>query len=511
MSFSCSECGAEINNSEAKFCSECGTDLKDIISGDTKKSKINIFELGEKLEEAVELVFQSQGFDTKRRQRLKGKSGTINEIDVVAKKGKQTVAVECKNLSTPVGQNLMRDFCFKLGELNIKKGYFASNTDFTSGARKIAQHFNVTMWTKENLQEKYWSISIGRSLTKEKIDVKNALPLNIGYEGAVLLDLENSEKVKIVDSYLTFHPYYIIDYGFKAKWNDPTRNIHKFNDEGTVYIDAISGNILNIQKVSKKLSNIISSSNDKNVITEVIEELRNNKNASTYTVLPDPFQVNVKQPEIQNRFTKKLALDWIIDKNTHKILYKPKSSDSLLDTRSVTFTPKSNQVMIKKITFLNVPKWSVTFDSFGIEYSRELFAFSGVVIEDGIEYCPRHFTLGSLKFFSKQNIAVCEICGQALCNEHVSECPVCGKWVCQECGISCEVCGNYFCSDHITHECAICENLVCDSCYSTCTICNAVIGNHHVIECESCGSIVCPNCSESKGLIRKKHYCINCS
>ena len=39
----------------------------------------------------------------------------------------------------------------KLDELNIRKGYFATNSDYTSGARPFAEQRNITLWNRENL------------------------------------------------------------------------------------------------------------------------------------------------------------------------------------------------------------------------------------------------------------------------------------------------------------------------------------------------------------------------
>ena len=143
----CPECGTPLPSQDHKFCPECGFKLDGISQIDEKKDeKLDttkktpfIYDLGERFEQVVEAIFQGRGFKTIRRQRLKGKSGTINEIDVLAQKGPQKIAVECKNLSSPVGQSLVRDFIQKLEELDISKGYFASNSELTSGASRLAE------------------------------------------------------------------------------------------------------------------------------------------------------------------------------------------------------------------------------------------------------------------------------------------------------------------------------------------------------------------------------------
>ena len=90
----------------------------------------------------------------------------------------------------PVGQSLIRDFKGKLDELDIKKGYFASNTELTKGASQYAEQHNITVWTQDNLQEKYWSMLIGRGISNITKKIKNALPINVNYTDATELKFE---------------------------------------------------------------------------------------------------------------------------------------------------------------------------------------------------------------------------------------------------------------------------------------------------------------------------------
>jgi len=512
---SCPECG-NVLPSSAKFCPECGHKLTRFLKYKAEKKdavhtrELNISELGEKLEEAVEMIFQARGFKTFRRRRLKGKSGTINEIDVLAKKGDKVIAVECKNLATAIGQDHVRNFCFKLNELNIKKGYFASNSEFTSGARQLAQQRNITLWTRENLMEMIYAVTIGRYKLGQKIQFKRALPCKVDFDLAIQLNLENKEKVNILESELVYHPYFSVEYLYKAIYHDPSRKVHKFSDEGTVFIDAIDGKVVNFKGVTSKILAKVFLKREETVRSEVLNELRFYEKATNYSVVVNNnFQINKMEPEITVRFAKKLALDFIIQKNTKSVSYSPKTG-SLLETKWVTFKPKRKQVMIKKIVFFYVPKWNITFSCKDIDYSRKMFAYSGNLIEDTIAFCPEHFSLGNIQLISKRSIAVCEVCGKALCEDHVKKCPVCGKWLCYKHGVKCNVCGNLFCSEHAATICEICGNIICDSCATQCPICNKTYGKPHEVTCDDCGAIVCSSCIVTEGLLRRKHYCIKC-
>jgi hypothetical protein len=45
----------------------------------------------------VEQILKNKGFSTERRMKLRGQSGTLHEIDVLAKRENDVLAVECKN------------------------------------------------------------------------------------------------------------------------------------------------------------------------------------------------------------------------------------------------------------------------------------------------------------------------------------------------------------------------------------------------------------------------------
>jgi hypothetical protein len=515
----CPYCGNKITFS-AKFCPECGYDLQQMSKKEIKqeqtKNSVNIYELGEKFEQVVENIFQAKGYITTRRKRLRGKSGSINEIDVLAEKGGQTIAVECKNLSSDIGQEHIRNFWAKLNELNIRKGYFATYSDYTSGARLYAQPRNITLWNRENVMESFLALSIGRFEQGHRIQLKNALPLNLDYHVATKVNLKNVKDIEVRDHpELIYHPYYSIAYSFKATYRDPTKKSHKFSDNGTLFLDAIDGRVLNYKGFTSKVISKIRmpfTKGDEKPRTKLLNELSRYQKATNYDVsVTNDFHVNKMEPEIPSRFATKLAVDFISDKNSKNITYRPKSSKSMLDTiKVVKFIPQKNQIMIKKTSFFYVPKWSITFASKDIEYSRQLFAFSGTVVEDTIAYCPEHFEIGGLKFHTKNSVAVCEICGQALCEDHVKQCPVCGKWLCYDHGVECEGCRNLFCLEHISHTCAICSKPLCDTCTTQCPICNRLYSRTHEVMCEKCERFVCSSCIVTEGFLRKKHYCKNC-
>jgi len=492
---------------------ECGAQLEfEEVESEPDSSVSNnsyIYDLGEKMEEAVEQIFTAKGYNTKRRQRIKGKSDTINEIDIIAHKKRIKIAIECKNYSTPIGQSQIRDFKSKLEEIKINNGYFVSNSDFTSGATKYAQQHNITLWSKEDVMEEHWNINIGRAKTGQEFQIKNALPLRINYHEATKLELENPQHIQIESSSLYFKPYFVIEYQFKAKYSDPTRTKHEFTDQGQILIDALDGTILNKYNMLGRLKQLISNS-DEEIEYQVKNELEHFDKTENYRITADPFTVNIMEPNIQTRFVKKLAVDFITEKNTKQIPYTPKSAETVFETKIATYVPKRKDILIKKVNFLYVPKWKIQFQSLNHNYTREMYGYTGNKIEDTIEYCPEHTSLGNIRIVSKKNQVVCEVCGKALCSEHISQCPVCGKWICLECGVTCSNCSKIYCSDHINHECEIEHKPICNDCSRVCPICGKTYASKYEVKCDECGTLVCKNCTQTKGLLRRKRLCSNC-
>jgi DNA-directed RNA polymerase subunit M/transcription elongation factor TFIIS len=117
----CSECGSELLVGPTKFCHNCGTNLWYTIN-DSERREIeqpNIYSLGVKLEQMVEQILKTRGFSTERRLKLTGESGATHEIDVLAKRETDVLAVECKNYceARTVGIKEPRDFQSKIQDL----------------------------------------------------------------------------------------------------------------------------------------------------------------------------------------------------------------------------------------------------------------------------------------------------------------------------------------------------------------------------------------------------------
>lgn len=116
----CLDCGTKLKLQDTSYCENCGFKLKVSIKEEkspeitiTQKDEyeeptkiVNLKDLGRKLEEVVAKILSNQGYETKRNQFIKTKTGLTREVDALAKKiinGKEFImAVECKNYSNPV-------------------------------------------------------------------------------------------------------------------------------------------------------------------------------------------------------------------------------------------------------------------------------------------------------------------------------------------------------------------------------------------------------------------------
>jgi hypothetical protein len=554
----CPNCGVKLEVQQAKFCPECGASLAKTTSNDSRilepsvkqtsipnsaskgtpviapilepdlseqdLPEINIYELGVKLEEVVEKIYQSRGYSTNRRQKIMGESRTSSEIDIIAKKGRRILAIECKNYSSVVGIEKVRDFSEKLRDIGLSgNGVFVSLNGLSQGAEDFAQSRQIETMDSSELMEKWWAISVGRleSVKGQSLTLEYVLPINVSFSQATALNLANKEKINISDAELIFHPYFFAEYSFRADFRDPIKELHRFSDKGIVYVDALDGKVLNQMPekgigILRAMKNISSStSRAENARTKkLFSELREKSPLPSYELqIEENYHSNKLKPAISIRQASEAAINFIIEKNTSDISYtlKSRQDEFMPNSKNIIFTPKRKDIQLLKKDVVIIPRWSIEFESNKSTYRREILACSGVVLEDTMAYCPNHFRLGAVEFAKKQSVAVCEVCGKALCRDHVGQCSVCGKWLCENDSFQCEACKNRFCLEHEHNRCSVCGGQICVSCLTTCPICQTPYSPNHLITCDKCQQAFCSNCVNVSGLIRKNRVCKRCS
>ena len=531
----CSECGVRLDGTP-KFCPECGKKLaesSEIIYEapvleqkaptpiPTPQPAINSHELGLKLEEVVDAILEADGYSTQRRQKLKGiVRGYTNEIDIIAIRGNDKIAIECKNHISPVGISQVRDFAEKILDMGPEwRGVFVGYSDFTEDASEFAQCRNIEQLGHDEVMEKWFAVSVGRSGKQgERLVIEQALPVNNDYLKATSLDIVNKEKVKISDVKLIFHPYIRYKYSFSRKWRDPTKVTHHFTDKGVVVVDLLNNEILNspvvkdVGSISKAITRALTSKGAhesyqrKIVFQEVIDNVPVSELTKT---IGEDYRIIKLAIDYSKRDVNRTAIEFIIDKNSKRISYSVQSRDSIPDIRSIDFVPDRSDITLDTGEFVFVPKWFLHINAFGTVYSREMLACSGKMLEDTIAYCPRHFRLGILEIKSK-NIGICEKCGSGFCKSHGRQCEVCKMWLCDNHLLICNSCKRSFCLEHISKTCSICKKEVCNDCILVCPVCGMEYGKDHAVHCNTCGKIVCGSCSTTYGILKRVTMCMKC-
>jgi len=320
----CPECGTKLEVINPKFCPECGFALSPIakqpdkdlhtIEQNTPKKRLatgnpkdklqeesfepqlakNVYELGTKLEEVVEKIFRADGYLTEKRVRVTGKGNYKNEIDIVARKGPVSLAIECKNYKESVGIKELRDFAKKLDDLGEAwQGVFVAYSDLTEDARNFAESNNIETFGHEDLVERWLAVSIGRLNKKgEKISLESSLSINSDFIKATTLEIKNKDKVSVTDARLIFHPYFKIPYILKAEIKDPNKRIHHIQDKGIVIVDMLDGEVINplirneYEGLSRALKSISSSKvKQENVKTQKItQEIVSSQPAAAFSL-----------------------------------------------------------------------------------------------------------------------------------------------------------------------------------------------------------------------------------
>lgn len=532
----CPECGTKFEGSP-KFCPECGTRFTQIAEKENAQSSatkpgntlptptpqpaLNRHELGIKLEEVVESIYKADGYETQRRQRIHGVvKGYTNEIDIIAIRGNEKIAIECKNFSSPVGISQIRDFAEKILDLGPGwRGIFVGYSDFTEDASQFAECRNIEKLGHDEVMEKWFALSVGRSGKKgEKISIEQALAVNTDFITATHLGLLNTEKVIVSDVKLLFHPYIRYKYHFHRVFKDPVKEQHTFDDRGTVVIDLLDNEIINnrtiknVDGITRALTRTFTSKGkQENVRRELIlrEVLDFIPVSEMVLSISQDYRVTKLPVDYSKRDVNRIAIEFIIDENSQKVSYSVESRSSFPETRSIDFVPDRKDIAIDNGEVICVPKWLIHFNAFGMIYSREILACSGKSLEDTIAYCPHHFKLGVLEVH-KKNSAVCEKCGAAFCQDHGRICKICNIHLCENHAKICSSCKMAFCEDHISHKCAICGEDVCNDCLRICKICGKEIGKDHLVKCDICGDLVCASCATVSGLLKKKTTCKKC-
>lgn len=278
-------------------------------------------------------ILKNDGWDTERRRRLLGRSGSKSEIDILAtrkRKGRcQQLAVECKNHLRSVSIKDLRDFSAKLEDLNIPKGLFVTYSNFSSEVIKYGESKGIELWDHNEVRERLFSIEAGRGTRPKEYRIPLGLPLNVSFDEAIALNLENSDCVDVLSSKLIWRPFYKLSYNLKATRRYPTKQLHTFTDSGDCIIDPFTGHLvdfintkdISLKKLAKKMKLLKTTEEDLNV--KEIKHFHPEKNIIVKQ--REEFDVHILDPKISPVQARRRALQEITERNTIEIEYDVKN------------------------------------------------------------------------------------------------------------------------------------------------------------------------------------------
>jgi hypothetical protein len=430
----CPNCGVTLKLPNPKFCSECGEKIlsqespnsqakeltKNSAENDAEtEPKYNTYKLGIDLENTTASIFEKIGYSVEKRKRVPTKSGATAEIDILLKRGNRKRIVECKNYdpsrSVPVSD--MRVFRDKLSDTGILSGVFVTNTYFSEDATKLADSVGIELWDGDMHREKFYAYSIGRIRNPSLID-SPILPVTMDFLTASSLNLMNNNAVKLFSAVLLYHPYIIVKYRLQAKRKDPTGKSHSFSDDGTYFVDALDGDIIN--RETNIVGNILGFIKSKEERVRSKEDKLISEDLETFVPVSQPvlsnddYSVSPAEPEISEDEATKIVKSHLIEKNKEEVEYEVKKKGEV-ETRYFTFVPRLNEISVRGVKMVYVPKWSLEYESGDYSFSRRYLASSGRTIEDDLAKCRKCMLL------KKNAVAVCEKCGIPLCDKHALE------------------------------------------------------------------------------------------
>ena len=436
----CGGCGKKAEL-EDKFCTSCGTQIKEAVVNVTEEVGEVIKEefrnetldnneilmnkntqtqttkyLGNKLEEAVEKIFIEESYETKIRQKILGQSNVYSEIDVIATKRGKKIAIECKNYSPDrkVGIKEIRDFLTKLVDLEIEKGVFVTSSYFSGDAMKLAennpQNKILELWDQTVLNQKVMSLTLGRnttSLLTKLTKIENSLPLETTIKDQSLLHLKNQERISIVKRDLAFLPVYITAFNLHDEFRAPDKHMYSHHNEGAYYVDGLSGKILFSYDKSNSHENF-DSKKEKQMVLDLQEfeprmiEVPEENNSKIIKLRP-----GIARKDVEFQVRNQAAKD-----NRRIISYKQKIGRGEYKTKKYPHMPHHFSIQCQT-RIVYVPELEIEFESGDNLYKRSVMMSSGIVTRDEISIC-KHL-LGT-----KTTFAVCDVCGMVKCEKDIT-------------------------------------------------------------------------------------------
>jgi len=421
----CIDCGGKLT-SNAKFCHKCGSST--LICSNTEQTHITSSKLaittlqkkdkGVMLEDHIGKIFSDWAFQVQKRITLVDDAGATHEIDVFASKeepfGKVMVAIECKNVSSKIGIEDLRNFQVKLTRLKISKGIFVSTGGFTTGAKEFAKSAGIELWD----DAKVWKKS-KKSKTTQMID--NAVHPKIQDPMKIHLPTIHNAikylKINLEKTHLIYRPIHIFEYSCSSQksakgssYDITSRGIVAMNDSTLRLVESTTESGIN-----PSVDNICSVLNDwqKNKL----ETLQINDNNIIEETRLAP---RTAKKEVKKRLAEciECKIEVVEARRTARVGRIPYNYD-VKGTR--VLKPRQRDIEIIDQSRVYYPFWSVNYSYLGREIKRVIDAVTGNILEDTRLICEK---------CNWQVSAFCLKCGAPLCKKHLTTCTICKKIFC---------------------------------------------------------------------------------
>ncbi|MDE1861282.1 MAG: restriction endonuclease [Thaumarchaeota archaeon] len=416
---SCTRCGGDLKQG-TKTCTRCGANPEAPANHPDQKTP-GIPETS--LEESVERIFRDRGYETALHQKIKGRSGREEDLDVVARRGGALLAIDCKNYphDRKVGPKEVGDFISKLDELGISRGLLVTSSDFSPDAARLANNNpgprQLDLWNGAEFLEQYQRVTQGRADASLPV-IEGSLQPAGTYDDYAALKLRNRERVVTRRQDLVFHPYFIVEFDLHEQLFT-TGKKHVIKNSGRYFIDGVSEEILFRQSENGNATYDIDPAEK-----QIVRDLMGLQPATVKLPAVPGITVSKLEPAMSNRDVEFRIKTLIVSENKTAPRHGQDGSNRA-GAEKDTHCPHINSVDARS-HMVYVPIMKIEFESKGRIYSRTVLPASGVVTRDEIAFCPKPDHKKS------QTVAVCDACGIAECeNDILSD----GR-------------GAYYCRDH---------------------------------------------------------------
>jgi hypothetical protein len=381
-------------------------------------------EKGSELEDAVAGYFRSKGYDVQTRTKMRDRRDVFHEIDVLASKredfGTIQIAIECKNVRSPIDIKEVRNFNDKLSALGITKGIFVSTGGFTIDAQEDAASVNMELWDEKALEEKISTLEI-----PDKDILHDALPVRLtSIPSPRHLSNFNvfSESVQF-----SYRPFYFIDYHCFSERTARGESVI-IESKGTLVLDSVSGQVVDSRTTAGLEPEFPR-------MGAYVGCIGLQPQTVTSTNLPAGMQLSALSSKIDSTRAKDIAKDELVKSLSYYHRYQTTRTSGVL-----TLNPRKRDIEILSVQPVKIPLLTGKYRYRSYSYIRTSLASTGGFALDQTGKCI---------LCSNRPVVICENCGAIVCESHMRNCSVCSKSFCTSCVISKGfISKTFYCPEH---------------------------------------------------------------